>query len=131
MYKRKPKSKVHVTIGSCNFMGGSPSPWLHVLVLSICISICGIVLSNCVISLNLPCDLTRSRDLKVMWLYGYDPVKVSQHPAKFGGYLHCGIGVIMVLLCHLISQDTSSKDHVTLWMGAPNGKSLNYNIRRQ
>ena len=30
---------------------------------------------------------------------------VCQHPAKFGGYRHCCSGDIIILVCHVISQD--------------------------
>ena len=30
---------------------------------------------------------------------------MSHHPAKFGGYSDSVSGVIMILLCHVISQD--------------------------
>ena len=39
-----------------------------------------------------------------------EPVKVSQHPAKFGDHRHSGSGDIMVLICHVISQG-----HVMNW----------------
>ena len=32
-------------------------------------------------------------------------MKVSYHPANFGGHRQCGSGDIMVLVCHVISQD--------------------------
>ena len=44
-----------------------------------------------------------------MGLYESKPLKVSHDPAKFGGDKHCGRGDIMILICHVISQD-----HVTL-----------------
>ena len=48
---------------------------------------------------------TRSRDQKVMRLYRQEPFKVSYHSAKFSGRRHCGSGVTVVLICHVISQD--------------------------
>ena len=35
--------------------------------------------------------------------------KVSHHPAKFDGHMHCSIRDIMVLVCHMISQDHNIK----------------------
>ena len=32
-------------------------------------------------------------------------MKVSYHPANFGGHRQCGSRDIMVLVCHVISQD--------------------------
>ena len=32
-------------------------------------------------------------------------VKVCHHLTKFGGQRHCGIGDIVVLICHVISQN--------------------------
>ena len=37
------------------------------------------------------------------------PLKVSYHPAKFGGHIHCGSKDVMVLVCHVISED--HEDH--------------------
>ena len=39
-----------------------------------------------------------------MWLYVYKPLKVSHHPAKFGGHRQCGIGVIDSLI---LSRDSA------------------------
>ena len=36
---------------------------------------------------------------------------VSYHLTKLGGYKHCGSGNIMVLICHMTSQD-----HVIQWL---------------
>ena len=36
-----------------------------------------------------------------MWLNGQE----GNYPAKFGGHRQCGSGDIMVLVCHVISQD--------------------------
>ena len=32
-------------------------------------------------------------------------MKVTHRPAKFGGHSHSGNGVIVILVCHVISQD--------------------------
>ena len=39
-------------------------------------------------------------------------LKESYHAAKFGGHWHCGSGDIIVLDCHMISQN-----HVTKRLG--------------
>ena len=49
--------------------------------------------------------------------------QVTSHSTKFGGHRQFGIGNIMVLFCHVISQDHVIKGHVTLWMRAAYGKS--------
>ena len=33
----------------------------------------------------------------------WEPLKASQHPAKFGGHKDCGSRDIMNLVCHVIS----------------------------
>ena len=33
-----------------------------------------------------------------MWFYGWEPLMVSNHPAKFGNHRHCGSGDIMFLV---------------------------------
>ena len=45
-------------------------------------------------------------------------LKVTHHPFKFGGHRHCGIGDIIVLVCHVISQNTRLKGQITLWAEA-------------
>ena len=30
---------------------------------------------------------------------------VKQHPVKFGGHRACGDGDVMILVCHMISED--------------------------
>ena len=37
--------------------------------------------------------------------YGLAPLKRSHHITKFDGHRHCGSGDIVVLVCHIISQD--------------------------
>ena len=41
---------------------------------------------------------------------------VNYHLAKFGGD-------IMIFVCQVILQEHVIKDHVTFWVGAPQGKS--------
>ena len=49
--------------------------------------------------------LTRPRDKRIIWLYGQERIKVDYVPAKFGDHRHSDSGDIMVLICHIISQD--------------------------
>ena len=37
--------------------------------------------------------------------YRQEFIKLGYHPVKFGGYRHSDNGDIMVLVCHVISQD--------------------------
>ena len=45
-------------------------------------------------------------------------LKVTHHPFTFGGHRHCGTGDIIVLVCHVISQNTRPKGPITLWVEA-------------
>ena len=45
----------------------------------------------------------RARDQKVVQIYGYKSIKISYHPAKFGGHRHSRSEDIMVLVCYVIS----------------------------
>ena len=47
--------------------------------------------------------------LKVMWLIGWEPFKVSHQPGKFGFHRPCGSGDIMVLVWHVILQYQATK----------------------
>ena len=50
-----------------------------------------------------------------MWLYEEEPINASYHPAKFDCYSYSGNVVVMVLVCHVISQGNvikSSHDFV-------------------
>ena len=38
------------------------------------------------------------------------PLKVSQHPSKFGGREYYGSVNVIVLICHVISQDHVIKE---------------------
>ena len=52
------------------------------------------------------------------------PIKVSYHPAQFGGYNHFGSEVILILVCCVILQDhKGSKDQMVLWVGFTHGNS--------
>ena len=63
-----------------------------------------------------------SRDKTVVWLYGYEPIKAGCQHVKFGGYSYSGIRVIMVLACHLISQDHLIKRPRYFMGGSPSWK---------
>ena len=45
-----------------------------------------------------------------MGFYGQQPIKVGYYPAKFGGHRHNDSGDIVVLVCHVISQDNVIKE---------------------
>ena len=44
------------------------------------------------IDFDLAHDFARPRNQSVIWLYGYEPLKVSLYTAKFGSYGHSGSG---------------------------------------
>ena len=46
-------------------------------------------------------DLERPRDQRIIWLYRQKSIKVSYHPARFGGHSHSGSRDIF-LVCHVI-----------------------------
>ena len=48
---------------------------------------------------------------------------VSHYPAKFGGHRHCDSGDIIVLVCHVISQEYVIKRSRDLVVVARQGKS--------
>ena len=48
-----------------------------------------------------------------------EPVKVTNHPTVFGGYRHCGIEDVMVLVCHVISHNHVIKESCDLIGGSP------------
>ena len=43
--------------------------------------------------------------IKALYDFVEGPLKVSHHPAKFGGRRHCGKEDIMVLVYHITLQD--------------------------
>ena len=51
------------------------------------------------------------------------PTHGKSHPTKFNGHKHHRRGDLMVLLCHLITQDHMSKASSNRWVGAPQGYS--------
>ena len=55
------------------------------------------------------CDLSRQHDQRVVWCYGLEPLKESYYPSKFRSHIHCGRRDIIVLVCHVISQDHARK----------------------
>ena len=60
------------------------------------------------------------RGLYATWLYEWDSLTVSHHPAKFGVHRPCESGDITSLICHVTTQ---SMYHVTLWVRFPYPKS--------
>ena len=55
-------------------------------------------------------------------------LKVGHHPAKIGGYKHCGIADFMALVRHVILKDHVIKGHVTQWVRVPQGKLTSYQV---
>ena len=53
-----------------------------------------------------------------------DHLKVSHHPSKFGGRRHCGSEDIMVLVCHMISQDDLIKGSYNFLGRSPSGLAI-------
>ena len=49
-------------------------------------------------AMDFPHDLARPRDQSVIWLYGFEPLKLRPR------HRHCGSGDMMVLVCHVILQ---------------------------
>ena len=45
-------------------------------------------------------------------------LNVSQHPTMFGGHKNCGNASIMVLVCHLSSQDHVTKGSCDFMKGS-------------
>ena len=50
------------------------------------------------------------RWLQVVCCFSSYPQKVNHHPVKCGGHRNCGSGDLMILVCHVISQD-----YVIIW----------------
>ena len=50
-------------------------------------------------------DFASPRDQSFVWDYGREPFKISHHPAKYCHHRHCDSGDIMILACHVISQN--------------------------
>ena len=48
---------------------------------------------------------------------------ISDHLNKLGGHRNCRSGDIIVLVCHVISQDHVIEGHMISCVGAPHGKS--------
>ena len=54
---------------------------------------------------NLSSDLMWPRDHRVIWLYGWIPLIISLHPAKFGGHRRCPREEILLFVSHVTSRD--------------------------
>ena len=44
-----------------------------------------------------------------MWLYRQEPIKISYHPAKFGGHRNCSSENMMISVWYVIWQDHVTK----------------------
>ena len=60
--------------------------------------------------LNLSSGLTGPRDWRIIWHYRWKPLMISYHHTTFGGDKHCGSEDVMILICHVISQDHLTKE---------------------
>ena len=65
-----------------------------------------------------------------MWLYGKEPLKVSQDSGRFGDDKHCGSGDILDWNCHVILLDKMNliyhvilQDHVSKGSSSFMGRS--------
>ena len=76
----------HVIKGSLDFMGRSSSRWVTILP--------SLVIIDCCRDFSLLCYLARPHDQRVQQLYGWEPVKLTHHPARFGSHKHCGISAL-------------------------------------
>ena len=54
---------------------------------------------------NLSRDLMWPSCHRVMWHYGWVPLIISLHPAKFGGHRRYGKEKILFFVCHVTSRD--------------------------
>ena len=52
-------------------------------------------------------DLGRPHDQSVIWRYGQEPIKVSDHPAKFGGQRHSGSGDVFEFVAWSCRDDAT------------------------
>ena len=43
--------------------------------------------------------------MDITWPYGWEHLMVSDYPVKFDGDKHWGVGDIIVLVCHVISEN--------------------------
>ena len=50
-------------------------------------------------------DAGRPCDQSVTLRYELEPLMVSHHPTSFGSLRRCGSRNVMVLVCHVISED--------------------------
>ena len=54
---------------------------------------------------NLSRNLMWPRGHRVMWHYGWVPLIISLHPAKFGGHKRCAREETLFFVCHVTSRD--------------------------
>ena len=55
--------------------------------------------------LNLSQDLMPSRGERVVWHYGWSPLIINLHPAKFDGHRNCAREEISFFVCHVTPLD--------------------------
>ena len=63
-----------------------------------------------------------------MWFYRQEPINIGYHPAKFGGHKHCGSEDVVVLVCHVISQDHVIKSE--MWHFRQQPIKVGYNLTK-
>ena len=68
-----------------------------------------------------------SFDQSVMWLWGWEPVRVSQHRAQFGFHRSSTSGG-MYLIYHMNSKTICLNDYVTLWVETFHPKLPRFNF---
>ena len=75
-------------------------------------------------------DLARQRHERVMRFYGWKPLMVSHHPAKFGGqrYYDCGVAECFLLRKRKISDGLASTRHYDLFLKDMDWKQTAYHI---
>ena len=54
-------------------------------------------------------EFARPREQSIVSVYSWEPFKERYHAPKFCGHRQCDDGDIMVLSCHMISQDRVMK----------------------
>ena len=107
-------SKNHEIKGLCDFLGMIPSK--KVRILPGLVTIDTLIVEIHFFQLITWCRKTTYQ--KTMWRYTQESIKVSYHPAKFGGKMYCGSGDIMILVSHLYLFDdvTGTSLFSVIWM---------------
>ena len=97
-------SRDHLFKRLCDFMGGSFSKYLTILLSLLVISFMIVEINRS----NTPRDLEKTRDQRALWLYGRNLLIVYPYPATLGSHWLCDSGYIMILACHRITWYTWS-----------------------